>query len=219
MEEPIPKQNETETQEPEPVVNEKFAELEALLFYYGEPMEVARIAKFLGMKPAAGEALIAAWSAALAADPLRGLEAFRSGDAVQLVTKPTLKAVGEKLVKEEFREELTPAGLETLSLIAYLGPISRPRIDYIRGVNSSFTVRNLLMRGLLEREHGSDKGHLYEYRVSMQFLKHLGVPSTGALPDYASYHALLGDFEAQRTESSRLEEQPTPEVPPVVPGL
>jgi segregation and condensation protein B len=211
-EEPIP----NETPENIPVAaptehagsNPKFAELEALLFYYGEPMEAARIGTFLGLKTKECEALLAEWGDSLTRDDARGLELLRNGNAVQLVTKSSLKSIGEKLVKEEFREELTPAGLETLSLIAYLGPISRPRIDYIRGVNSSFIVRNLLMRGLIEREHGDEKGHLFEYRTSMEFLKHMGLPAAEKLPEYETFHALLTEFETQRTESSKLEEQP-----------
>ena len=99
---------------------------------------------------------------------------------MQLVTKPAQKAIGEKLIKEEFREELTPAGLRRSRSSHTSAPISRPRIDYIRGVNSSFTVRNLLMRGLIEREHGDAKGHFYEYRTSMQFLNRHRSPAAGA---------------------------------------
>jgi segregation and condensation protein B len=193
--------------------NTKRAELEALLFYYGEPISIPRAAKLIGISASECKTLIQAWSDSLAGDSERGLVLMQNGDEVQLATKPALKSIGEALIKEEFREELTPAGFETLSLIAYLGPITRPRIDYIRGVNSSFTVRNLLMRGLIERTHGDEKGHLFEYAASMQFLKHMGVSSAHDLPEYAKYHALLGDLETQRTESSRLEEQPIPETP------
>jgi segregation and condensation protein B len=193
-----------------PPANTKFAELEALLFFYGEPIEIERAAKLLGVKGAACRTLIDEWSAALARDPERGLALLRNGDTVQLVTKPELKVIGERLIKEEFREELTPAGLETLSLIAYLGPITRPRIDYIRGVNSSFIVRNLLIRGLIEREQGTEKGHLFEYRTSVAFLKHMGVTSIVDLPEYERYHAMLVEFETQRTESVRIEEQQSP---------
>ena len=57
----------------------------------------------------------------------------------------------KSFVKEELTEDLTPASLETLSIVAYLGPISRVRIEYLRGVNSSVILRSLMIRGLIER--------------------------------------------------------------------
>ena len=192
-----------------PSANHTYAELEALLFYYGEALPLSRIAKLLGVTLVECRSLVESWAAMLSENPERGLTLMRDGDTVQLVTKPELKRITQAVIQEEFREELSPAGTETLSLIAYLGPITRPRIDYIRGVNSSFTVRNLLMRGLVDRIHSEGKGHLYEYRVSMQFLKHMGLARAEDLPDYGRYHALLKDFETQRTESSQLEEQPS----------
>jgi segregation and condensation protein B len=206
-----------EPEAPAPTIEPKFAEIEALLFFYGEPMALDRIAKLLEVKRDVCRELIDRWSAALSLDAGRGLMLLQNGDTVQLVTKPSLKVIGEKLVKEEFREELTPAGLETLSLIAYLGPITRPRIDYIRGVNSSFIVRNLLMRGLIERTQSAEKGHLFEYRTSVDFLKHMGVSGIRELPEYERYHAMLTEFEAQRTESARIEEQPRASEAPAEP--
>lgn len=206
-----------EPEVPQATVDPKFAEAEALLFFYGEPMAFDRMAKLLGVKVDACRELVARWGAGLAGNEERGLMLLQNGDTVQLVTKPALKVIGEKLVKEEFREELTPAGLETLSLIAYLGPITRPRIDYIRGVNSSFIVRNLLMRGLIERTQSAEKGHLFEYRTSVDFLKHMGVSSIRDLPEYERYHAMLIEFETQRTESARIEEQPPVDATPVEP--
>ena len=135
----------------------------------------------------------------LGADSASGLMLLRNGDALQLVTKPEFKDTGEKIVQEEFREELTPASLETLSLVAYLGPVSRPTIDYVRGVNSSFTMRSLLMRGLVERFH-PETGHAYEYRVSFDFLKHMGLDDVRHLPDYEKYRDILKKFEAQEQE-------------------
>jgi len=171
-------------------------ELEALLFSYGEPMKMGRIAKLLDLKQVECEELVAAWQAALAGDTVRGLTLIVHDGAVQLATKPEEKQVGERLLQEEFREELSPAGLETLSLIAYLGPVPRATIDYIRGVNSSFTVRNLLVRGLVERHSIEGKGNAFHYLPSFQFLKHLGLTRVEELPEYERFHGALERIEA-----------------------
>ncbi|MFH1192771.1 MAG: SMC-Scp complex subunit ScpB [Candidatus Jorgensenbacteria bacterium] len=180
-----------------------FPRLEALLFSYGEPMKMDRIAKLLDLKKEECGELVAAWQAALAGDTARGLTLIVHDGAVQLATKPEEKQVGEKLLQEEFREELSPAGLETLSLIAYLGPVPRATVDYIRGVNSSFTVRNLLVRGLVERHAVEGKGNAFHYLPSFQFLKHLGLTRIEELPEYERFHSALERIEvAAGTEES-----------------
>ena len=65
----------------------------------------------------------------------------------------------KSIVNSEFDSELSKASLETLSIIIYKNTASRAEIDYIRGVNSSFILRNLLVRGLIEREaqRGEDR--------------------------------------------------------------
>lgn len=175
---------------------ETIAALEALLFHYGDPIAPKKIAEVLGMKEPQAEALVETLAKALAADPARGLMVLKSGREVQLVTKPEMQGICKAIIKEEFHEELTPAALETLSLIAYLGPVSRPTIDYIRGVNSSYTVRNLMMRGLIERSQ-EEKGHAFAYRTSFDFLKHMGLASVEELPEYAVYRDIFSKFEAQ----------------------
>src|SRR3972149_1519044 len=87
---------------------------------------------------------------------------------------------------EELKEELTPAGLETLSIIAYFGPVSKIKIDYFRGVNSAFILRNLLMRGLIDRSDKS-KEEGYAYSLNFDALKHLGISKIEELPEYEKY--------------------------------
>jgi len=172
----------------------KLAELEALLFVYGEPLPLKKIAKLLKIKESAAGELVKELETSLAGEG-RGLTLLKNGDRVQLVTKPEFQTVSETLIKEEFREELTPAALETLSIIAYLGPVPRSTIDYVRGVNSSFILRSLLMRGLVEREVSEEKKNVYEYRVSLEFLKHLGLGSREELPEFEKYRNILTSFE------------------------
>jgi segregation and condensation protein B len=79
--------------------------------------------------------------------------------------------------------ELSKAALEALTIIAYRHPILRSEIDYIRGVNSSFTIRNLIARGLVERIPVS-VGRGYRYQPTIEFMKFLGISSVHELPEY-----------------------------------
>lgn len=175
--------------------NEKLAALEALFFYYGEPLDAKKISKLLDLKESESEALIKELSEKIEADEKSGLTLLKDNEFYQLATKPSVAWLGKKLVQEEFKEELTPAALETLSIIAYLGPAPRSTIDYVRGVNSSFILRNLLVRGLVERRVQAARKNVFEYNVSFDCLKHLGLDKIEDLPEYEKYKNILTDFE------------------------
>lgn len=175
--------------------NEKLAALEALFFYYGEPLDVKKISKLLDIKESEGDMLIKELSEKIEADEKSGLTLLKDGNFYQLVTKPSVAWLGKKLIQEEFKEELTPAALETLSIIAYLGPAPRSTIDYVRGVNSSFILRNLLVRGLVERRVQATRKNVFEYSVSFDCLKHLGLEKIEDLPEYEKYKNILTNFE------------------------
>jgi len=168
------------------------AKLEALLFFFGEPVDIHVVARMLSVSLEECEAIISQYEHALVSSNERGLIILRKGNAIQLATKPELKEIGEAIVKDEFRESLTPAALETLALVAYLSPVTRATIDYIRGVNSSYSMRNLSLRGLVER--GEEKGASFRYSPTQDFLKHIGISNIKMLPEYDRYHTLLETF-------------------------
>jgi len=147
------------------------SKLEALLFIYGEPLEVKKIAKILGLKePEIKEGLIGLEEELKREE--RGLMLVQDKSKAQLVTKPEFSKLLEDVTKQEFTEALTPASLETISIVAYAGPITRADLEYIRGVNSSFTLRALLMRGLVEREVDPKRANAYIYSASFDLLRH-----------------------------------------------
>ncbi len=176
-------------------MKEKIAELEALLFQYGEPIELKRIAKLLNITEEEGKELLDDFEQNLKQDEKRGLILLRHNGMVQLATKPDFQKISEALIKEEFREELSPASLETLSIIAYLGPLPRSTIDFVRGVNSSFILRSLLIRGLVLRKPNPQRRNVYEYEVSFDFLRHIGLSKIEELPEYWKYNDILQKFE------------------------
>lgn len=171
------------------------AQLEAFLFHYGEPVGLKKVMRFFDLEENDCRKLLDEWEGKLAENPERGLTLLRNAGEIQLVTKPELQNVTQKLIEEEFKEELSGAATETLAIIAYLGPLPRAKIDYIRGVNSSFTLRNLLVRGLIQRETASEGGNVYEYRVSFDFLKHMGLSKIEELPEYEKYRDFVKNLE------------------------
>jgi segregation and condensation protein B len=110
-----------------------------------------------------------------------GLTLVRVDDELRLGSSPEASAVIEKFVKDETTGELTRPQLETLTVIAYRGPVGKAELEQIRGVNCTIILRNLMMRGLIDEEILNG---LPNYRVSMDFMHFLGVGSIAELPDY-----------------------------------
>jgi segregation and condensation protein B len=184
-----------------PDLEKNIAALEALLFIHGEPVTYKKIAAVLGIGKEEAETLARELKQRLG-DPARGLQIISDREKVQLATKPEWNTILESFVKEELTEDLTPASLETLSIIAYLGPISRTRIEYLRGVNSSVILRSLMIRGLIERSADSEHPSGFLYRLTFDAMKHLGIQQKEDLPDCSKFQELLKVFDAVSAEVS-----------------
>ena len=182
------------------------SELEALLFIYGEPIEQKKLAKILNIKEADLKEGINLLEAELNREK-RGLTLIQDNNKLQLATKPAFSKLLEEITKQEFTEALTPAALETLSIVMYSGPISRANIEYIRGVNSSFTLRALLMRGLVEREVDSKRSNAYIYKASFELLRHLGLSKNEDLPDYQKYKDLVLHMHQELESKDKIEQK------------
>jgi len=184
-----------------PDLEKKLAALEALLFIHGEPVTYKKIAVVLGVGKEEAETLAQELKKRLE-DPGRGLELVSDREKVQLATKPEWNTILESFVKEELTEDLTPASLETLSIIGYLGPISRVKIEYLRGVNSTVILRTLAIRGLVERFQDPDRPAGFLYRLTFDAMKHLGIQQKEDLPDFEKFQELLKVFNAASQEAS-----------------
>jgi len=166
-------------------------QLESILFLKGEPVSVKWLAKTLDKKEEEINDLLEQLSKQIGK---RGVRLVRNGKEVVLATAPESAEILKSIVKSEFDSELSKASLETLSIILYKNTASRAEIDYIRGVNSSFILRNLLIRGLVEREVKKGEDRSYIYKPSLSLLEHLGVKSLEEVPDFVSVSAKLKDF-------------------------
>lgn len=180
--------------------------IEAILFVYGEPLSIKKIVKILNKKSgekidenAVKDAIANLEQKYLSEDGgLKLLQVSSGGDTeIQLASKPEFSSLLEDFIKEEFKEQLTPASLEVLALVMYFGPISKSQIDYYRGVNSSFILRNLLMRGLVDRGFDPKKGNAYLYSSSFDLLKYLGLSKIEDLPDFQKFKELNNNTNIQ----------------------
>lgn len=181
---------------------QKLAELEAILFINGEPLSRKKAEKTLGLEKGEIDALLEEFDKRLSSEG-RGLTLIRDEEKIQLATKPAFAKFVEEFVREELADDLTPASLEVMSIIAYLGPVSRAEIDYRRGVNSSFTVRNLMIRGLVERFSDPKNPQSFLYRPTFEFFRHIGVKGRENLPDYEKLRASLSVSIAEESSAEK----------------
>jgi len=157
------------------------AKIEAILFFKGEPLTVKELTNLVGEdKSRVLHAL------SVLENRLReaGIRLVKNEEKVELRTAPEFSALIEDLKKEELAKDVGKAGAETLSIILYRGQVTRAEIDYIRGVNSTFILRNLLIRGLIERMINPKNARSFLYKPTLELLSFLGIKSVDDLPEY-----------------------------------
>ena len=159
------------------------AKLEALLFVSGEPVATAQLAAALDVAPSVVERGLNELDASLAS---RGLRLQRNAGRAQLTTAPQLAELVEHFLGLEATSHLSRAALETLAIIAYQQPVTRPQIDSIRGVNSDSMMKSLLSKGLiLESGRADGPGRPILYSTTPEFLQHFGLNSILEMPPLA----------------------------------
>lgn len=158
--------------------------LESLLFVSSKPLSIRQLSRLTESEPSAVRAALNGIRARLGSDD-HGIVLTEAGDTVQLATHPDTGRLLERYLQEEEFGELTKPALETLTIVAYRGPIAKADLDTLRGVNCALILRNLLVRGLVTA-HGETKKSSTSYSVSHEFLRHLGVNRVEELPDFDS---------------------------------
>lgn len=157
------------------------SQIEALLFWKAETLSIKKIAAILEKNEEEIKSAIGNLRESLKG---RGLTLIEWEDDVTLGTAKEVSELIEGLNKEELSKDLGKAGLETLSIILYQGPISRTDIDYIRGVNSQFILRNLLIRGLIEKVDNPKDQRSFLYKPTLELLAFLGISKIEDIPEY-----------------------------------
>ncbi len=149
-----------------------------LLFLSGDVVPVKKLAEFLGISK---EEVIENTPFIKSKLEEIGLTLLVSNEGVSIVTKPEQSPLVESWTKEELKGDLTPAALQVLTLVAYLGYPTREQISYIRGVQSSQSIRVLSVRGLINRV-----GEICS--LTSESLKQLGITKVEELPEYEKMH-------------------------------
>lgn len=163
--------------------------LEAVLFYKAAPMKKRALCTLFKVKEDELDVAIKTLGERLEHGATR---LVNTDTEVELVTAPALDELIESIRKDELRRDIGKAGAETLAIVLYRGPVTRADIDRIRGVNSSFILRNLMTRGLVERTAETKQN---QYRVTTELLAHLGIEKQRDLAGFQETMDALDAYE------------------------
>ena len=173
------------------------SKIEALLFYKGEAMKVKELVKLLGADKDSIESALNTLQEKLSG---RGVTLIRKEDEIQLATSREMSDIIEQIRKDELTKDLGKAGAETLAIVLYKGPVTRAEIDYIRGVNSTFILRNLLIRGLVEKGSNPKDQRSFLYKPTLELLSFLGISNIQDLPQFGEVQDELIKFSETEEE-------------------
>lgn len=171
--------------------------IEAILFWKGEPISRKRLSDILGVGQTEINESIEKLKENLKE---RGIVLIENENELTLGTAPLFGELIEKLQKEELNKELSKASLETLSIVLYKNGVTRAEIDYVRGVNSSFTLRMLSVRGLVDKTIDKEDNRRYVYRPSFDLLSFMGLKTIEELP-------MFGELNKTFLESAEILEE------------
>lgn len=155
--------------------------IESILFVSAKPLSVKQLSKILEAEtPLVQKAL----DELVLARKDSGVVVLENNSEYQLATNSINSNTVKNFLNMELREKLTEATVEVLAIIAYRQPISKAEIEAIRGVNSQYSIRHLLMRGLIEKISNPSDQRSFLYQTTTEFLQHLGLTTTKDLPEF-----------------------------------
>lgn len=166
-----------------PGLKKIMSQAESLLFVSNKPMRAKELAKILEQQ----ESDVTAALELLAEERKNsGVIILQNNGQYQMATHGDNSPAVKNFLNAELREKLTDATVEVLAIIAYRQPISKAELEAIRGVNSQYSIRNLLMRGLIEKVQNPQDARSFLYQTTTEFLMHLGLQSAKELPEFES---------------------------------
>lgn len=169
------------------------SQIESLLFVSNKPL---KIKDFLKYTQATEEEIKQTLNTLIEERKTSGVLVLESNSEYQMATNPENSEIVKTFLNSDLREKLTDATVEVLSIIAYRQPISKNEIESIRGVNSQYSIRTLLMRGLIEKTLNPNDLRSSYYQTTSEFLQHMGLGSTSDLPDFQT---LVGQIKLPET--------------------
>lgn len=162
-------------------MSDKQSKIESILFAAARPVKLQELAKALEIEKADLQNTLEKIKEDYRD---RGINLIEKDNRWQLVTNSANGKIVGDFMNAELREKLTDASLETLAIIVYKQPVSRAEIEAIRGVNSQYILRQLLIRGLIEKDFSLQDARRYVYKTTLQFMTHLGITNMKSLPDF-----------------------------------
>lgn len=199
------------------------SQIESLLFISNRPLTARRLAELIDAKEDEAANALEELRAQTNREE-RGVHLVKVGNSYQVATRGEHAKLVAGFVKEELVGEMTKPQLETLTIVAYRGPVSKTELEQIRGVNCSLILRNLMIRGLVEEiaqgdAQGGSEGlgsMVRKYQVTHEFVRHLGLSGVEELPEYAqlSKHELLEEVMKQASGAGGVALMPSRDIAP-----
>ncbi|MDB4940064.1 MAG: scpB [Candidatus Doudnabacteria bacterium] len=189
-------------------MNQLQSKIESILFVTPKPVTAKGLAKILEVEQNEVEQAL---NELAQQHKEAGIVLLNSGEVWQLATNSENSAIVKNFLNAELREKLTDASVETLAIIAYRQPISKGEIEAIRGVNCQYSIRHLLIRGLIQKTPNPKDSRQILYETTVEFLQHMGLQSTKELPDFEVLVEKIKLPEAPEIGEPTIEN--TPELP------
>jgi segregation and condensation protein B len=184
--------------------------IESFLFWKGEPVLKKELCSIFNIGIPTLERELAKISERYISS---GITLKNIDDRVCITTSSETSEIIEQIIKSDLDKELSKASIETLSIIIYRGPIKRAEIDYIRGVSSQFILRNLQVRGLVDKVVDPIDTRIYFYKPSIELLNYLGINDTKEMLEYAEVNKDINDFyESEKDNEGANKQNNTEEI-------
>lgn len=179
--------------------------IESILFVASKPVTAEQLGKLLDTEQ---EQIQAALKEIADQRTNSGIVLLESAGTWQLATNSKNSSKVKSFLNAELREKLTDATIETLAIIAYRQPISRAEIEAIRGVNSQYSIRHLLIRGLIQKIPSKNDLRVFRYETTLEFLQHMGIQNINDLPEFETLveKIKLPDVPQENMENTSPEE-------------
>ena len=195
-------------------LNKKLVQLESILLISDKALPIKNLGKKLDLNKQEIKELLRKLEEKFNQED-GGIHILTNNDKIQFTTNPISEEIIKEFVKEELNSNLSDASMETLTIIAYRGPITKSELEQIRGVNCSIILKNLLIRNLIESKQ--DKEKMTEtYSTSLEFLKYLGLNNISELPDYEKLNSneiidkILNEDEDEPNKDKEIDESNEP---------
>src|SRR3990167_202051 len=164
------------------------SQIESLLFVAGRPVSLKELHKATGRPE---DDIVKVLEELKKAREDSGIIILEQDKKFLMSSNPEHTTAVKEFLNTDLRQKLTDAAIETLAIITYKQPVSRTEIEAIRGVNSQYTLRLLLMRGLVERLSNPKDSRAHLYQTTNEFLQHLGIKNLNDLPDFTDIQAKI----------------------------